>query len=495
MKIKSRKLTLNVKLGAMIVAIIVPFAILVLYLLTSMVNYCNAYNQIVKNVTAANAYNINLRTEMDESVYQIVINATDFERIKQKSDVRDPYEILNEAREDFTILKDITIARGNQRRMERLLKTFDTLEKRIKEIEMNVIEGGHYEKNMFLFENNVKILTEVIQEAIVQYIYHETAHLESIRQDLEIKEQEAVKISVISFGCIVMGALVIGITITRSITIPISRLCKVTKRVSAGDFSVRAEVNASGEISTLTDSFNSMIIRMGEFVERITREERNLRDTELKLLQAQVNPHFLYNTLDAIIWLAEAKQTEQVVSMVSSLSNFFRTTLSKGKDYIKVSEELSHIKSYLEIQQFRYRDIMEYEVNIPEELYDYSILKLTLQPIVENALYHGIKNKREKGKIIVNGILQNGKLIFTVSDNGIGMQKEQLVRLQKDIEEGNVDTREKGGFGLVNVEERIDLNYGKEYGLTFDSEYGVGTRATITIPAIMYDEIIKERKC
>lgn len=171
----------------------------------------------------------------------------------------------------------------------------------------------------------------------------------------------------------------------------------------------------------LNSSFNQMVEEIGHLVEDIRVEELNLRAAELRVLQEQINPHFLYNTLDNIIWLAESKDTEQVVRMVSSLSSFFRTTLKQGAGVITVKEEEQHIRSYLEIQQFRYRDILEYEIAIPEELYEYEIIKLTLQPLVENALYHGIKNKRGGGHIRVSGVLCQDVMIFKVQDDGIGM--------------------------------------------------------------------------
>ena len=212
-------------------------------------------------------------------------------------------------------------------------------------------------------------------------------------------------------------------------------------------------------------------------------EQLNLRATELKLLQAQINPHFLYNTLDTIIWLAEAGQKEQVVMMVSTLSDFFRTTLSKGRDYIMVKEETAHIRSYLTIQQFRYRDILEYEINIPEELNEYQILKLTLQPLVENALYHGIKNKRGLGHILVSGKKQGGNLVFTVRDNGKGMDPERLAYVQRLIRGGLKDEDAPSGFGLFNVNQRLQLNYGPGYGLFLASEEGEWTEVNVIIPA------------
>lgn len=202
------------------------------------------------------------------------------------------------------------------------------------------------------------------------------------------------------------------------------------------------------------------------------------------MLQEQINPHFLYNTLDNIIWLAEANETDQVVTMVSSLSNFFRTTLSGGRDYVTVKEEEEHIRSYLEIQQFRYRDILEYQIHIPEEMYYYEILKLTLQPLVENALYHGIKNKRGMGHISVSGELAGEHLIFTVQDDGIGMTEERLEELRGIIAGEVKDDKKEGGFGLFNVSQRIKLNYGAEYGLEIESTYKEGTTIRVIIPAV-----------
>jgi sensor histidine kinase YesM len=209
--------------------------------------------------------------------------------------------------------------------------------------------------------------------------------------------------------------------------------------------------------------------------------------TELKLLQAQINPHFLYNTLDTIVWLAETKQNEQVSKMVTSLSDFFRTTLSKGEDYITVREEESHIRSYLEIQQFRYRDILEYKIQIDEEIYEFEILKMTLQPLVENALYHGIKNKRGLGHIVVTGVKRDGFLEFKVSDDGLGMKKERLDFIRHVVCDGK-KTRDSAssGFGLYNVAKRLKLYYGKKCQINIDSTYGEGTTVLLVIPAILY---------
>ena len=192
-------------------------------------------------------------------------------------------------------------------------------------------------------------------------------------------------------------------------------------------------------------------------------EQENLRHMEAKLLQAQINPHFLYNTLHTIIWLIEGDKNKEAIDIVVSLSEFFRIVVSKGRDFITIHEEETHIKSYLQIQQSRYKDILDFEINITEELYGYQILKMTLQPLVENSIYHGIKMLRARGKITVTGEKIGEIICFHVIDNGIGMDEEELNALRKEIE--TPGSEQSTGFGVANVNKRIKLNYGDTYGL------------------------------
>lgn len=170
--------------------------------------------------------------------------------------------------------------------------------------------------------------------------------------------------------------------------------------------------------------------------------------------------------------------------MVSALSDFFRTTLSKGRDFVSIGDEEVHIKSYLKIQKFRYQDILEYEIRIPEELHEYQILKMTLQPLVENALYHGIKNKRRLGRILVEGRKEEDTLVLTVRDDGMGIKPEKLDYIKKVIAGDLQDYENPSGFGLFNVEQRIRLNYGTRYGIRLNSTYGEWTEVEIVIPAV-----------
>jgi two-component system sensor histidine kinase YesM len=254
----------------------------------------------------------------------------------------------------------------------------------------------------------------------------------------------------------------------------------VTDQVAKGDLTVRSTASGGAEVNMLSDSLNAMIDKINDLLERITKEQVRLRKAEFELLQSQINPHFLYNTLDTIIWLAESGEQEEVVSMVGSLSDFFRTSLNQGKEVVSIREEIMHVRSYLEIQQVRYRDILEYEIDVAEELDPYLIPKITMQPLVENALYHGIKNKRGVGKITVTGKPEKHYFLLQISDNGIGMTDERMAEVKEGIEKRL--SSEKNIYGLYNVNERIRLNFGEEYGVHISSVYGEGTTVAVKLP-------------
>ena len=223
-----------------------------------------------------------------------------------------------------------------------------------------------------------------------------------------------------------------------------------------------------------------MIEKTSNLIDRVKQEQTKLREAELEILQVQINPHFLYNTLDTIVWLAEAGDNEQVVNMVEVLSDFFRASLNGGKDIVTLEEEYRHVSSYLQIQQVRYKDILEYEIKLPEELGQVQIPKITLQPLVENALYHGIKNKRGKGLIRVYAYKKNDLCVIAVEDNGRGMTPEKLAEIKAGLLRQREE--EKESYGLYNVNERIRLRFGNQYGLSFYSEDHAGTKVEIYLP-------------
>ena len=214
----------------------------------------------------------------------------------------------------------------------------------------------------------------------------------------------------------------------------------------------------------------------------MTEEQIYNRNMEQKLLQAQINPHFLYNTLDNILWLSEAGRKEEVQALVMSLSQFFRTTLSGGRDIITLREEISHVEAYLQIQKFRYQDILSYEIDVPQDLMEVPVIKMTLQPIVENALYHGIKNKRGMGLLTITAFEENSFVCIRVSDNGIGMKEEDLQKVREMVNGTRPPEEDNTGFGLANAAQRLRLNFGEAYRIQIESVYGEGTSVTVYNP-------------
>jgi two-component system sensor histidine kinase YesM len=227
-----------------------------------------------------------------------------------------------------------------------------------------------------------------------------------------------------------------------------------------------------------------MIGRIRELLDSKIKEQENLKKAELRALQAQINPHFLYNTLDTIIWMAQSNKNDQVIEIVSALSKFFRISLSKGNDWITIGEEIERTRSYLTIQRMRYRDIMDFTIEAEEGVANYTILKLILQPLVENALYHGIKNKRQGGTIKLRAKMRNeNEVLLEVEDDGIGFTPDKLAQLQAELADDSGDIRLESGFGIGNVNKRIRLYYGKQFGVTVKSEYNAGTCVSLFIPA------------
>jgi two-component system sensor histidine kinase YesM len=479
---KKKSSTIKRRLNSLVLVCLVPMAAVILYLLVLLNQFSQRYDRIVENITMANEYNITFKEDIDYLMYIIVVNA---DRAGDLVDTSQPYTMIDDARTTFQNLYEMTDSDYARNQLKRILKSLDTLEDRVDDIEKDALVSGSYDTNLERLDLDIRVMTELIQEQIQKYIYYETTNLETLRSGIRSDVNTSIRASILGLILILVGAMLIIRRIMNGITKPIRQLCDVANRAGHGDFEVRArEGQQDEELVVLSTSFNQMVERIGNLVEDIRVEQLNLRAMELKLLQAQINPHFLYNTLDAIIWLAESGENEQVVTMVSALSDFFRTTLSKGRDYITIQEEEKHIQSYLQIQHFRYRDILEYEIRIPEELYQYQILKLTLQPLVENALYHGIKNKRGMGQILVTGEQDGDDLVFCVRDNGIGMKPERLKEVRRRIDDVDNDQKESSGFGLFNVQQRIRLNYGLQYGLSLASEYGEWTEVKVRTPAV-----------
>ena len=476
------------KLIELVLVAMVPILYIAIYLIVALLDYSRAYDQIVSSMMLANNYNMYFKDEMDESLYKLVVSNITFDTIEEDGTLRDPYKLIGELRTESENLLTMTADQESRVWLQSLLRNVDTLEDRVNDIRANQEAEGQYEKNIDMLYNDIYILTELVQDDIQHYIYYQTKSIEHLKTQLNQEVERVIIISVLLGGCIVVVVILTASAILNSITRPIQELCRITSQIAEGNFSDRARMQTEDELEVLSDSVNDMSENLEVMVHQIKEDERKMRRAELRLLQEQINPHFLYNTLDTIVWLIEGDDPDKAVDIVVALSEFFRMVLSKGKEYISIREEEAHIRGYLEIQQVRYQDILDYEIAIDPGLYQYRILKLTLQPLVENSLYHGIKYKRAKGKIWVTGTMQRGalpggdRILLCVQDNGAGMDSEEVERLQAEIQKPCKETEK--GFGLANVNERIRMNFGMEYGMTIESEKGSGTKVSILIPAV-----------
>lgn len=483
MKIKQKThFSIRNKILVLLFAVAIPCMGLAIYLLISMHNYSEVYGKVVSEMTVANNYNITFKEKMDESMYKMVVSSVNSNAVEEDTAWEDPFVLISDLRRDFTGLQKVTQSKESQIWLDRLLRNIDTLEKQIKDIQEKSQIVGNYQENLEALDGDIYIMTDLIQEDIQYYIYYQTKSMDYTNQRLNEEINHFLIIAMILFGILFFGVLSVAFLITTDILRPVKELNAATEAVAKGDFKVRASVNSKDEFAALAHSFNDMAANMEQLLERAKEDERKMRRMDLRLLQEQINPHFLYNTLDTIVWLIEADETEKATEMVVTLSSFFRIVLSKGKEMISIREEEEHIASYLQIQEVRYHDILEYDIQIDKVLYDYKILKLTLQPIVENALYHGIKYKRAKGYIHIHGEKRGDLIYFTVRDNGVGMEKEELDKLLEVIQRPCSETQ--SGFGLANVNERIRMYYGAEYGMKIQSTPGEGTTVEIVIPAV-----------
>ncbi|MDO4306163.1 MAG: sensor histidine kinase [Eubacteriales bacterium] len=293
------------------------------------------------------------------------------------------------------------------------------------------------------------------------------------------RSRQAQSIYLLTAIVLVIGSLLISSAIARNITLPIQRLRDSMARVQVGDFEAAdVEVVSENEIGSLTTSFNVMTHRIQELMEQNIYEQEEKRKSELKALQSQINPHFLYNTLDSIIWMAEGKKNEEVVLMTASLARLLRQSISNEDELVSVGQEVEYARSYLTIQKMRYKDKLEFQIDVAPEICGVQIIKLVLQPIIENAIYHGLKYKESRGLLVVHGYRDGNNAVLEVIDNGVGMDQETLEHI---FEQHKVNYH-SNGVGVYNVQKRLQLYYGKEYGIAYESRTGQGTKATITIP-------------
>jgi len=467
-------LSLRSKMLLAFFVLILILGIPYIFLAIPILQYQAQYNRIIDNITVANSINGYIKFAIDAEMWDIIAGKEDFY-------TADQYAILDDVDAKLAVMRETSTSQRGKLKLRVIQNTMDTLRHDIDRVGVRISAGATFDENMVLLER-IRWVSGLVEESVQDYMLFEVNRTEQQYRTLQAGLQRWIYASVIGMVAAVAFAIVAALRISRSIYLPIKKLHDVTTTIAREDLEPLVMSDNVDEITELGMSFNIMVGKVRELVAAKMQEQENLKKAELRVLQAQINPHFLYNTLDTIIWMVESKRTAQVVELVRALSRFFRISLSKGEDWISVGEEFEHVASYLAIQKIRYRDILDYQIDIDDAILSASILKLTLQPLVENALYHGIKNKRSGGVIQVRGQSQDGAFIhIEIEDNGLGMTPERLAQVRATLHHDAPGPSE-GGFGLVNVNQRIQLYYGQRHGLVIASEYGAGTTVSLTIP-------------
>ncbi|MBN1303265.1 MAG: sensor histidine kinase, partial [Anaerolineales bacterium] len=450
-----------------------------LMMLINIYRFNQQYDALITNITTANSINGYIKPAIDEEMWNIVAGKTDFEDGNQ-------YRIIDQVNAQIETMMANTDSDKSKIKLEVIRRTMGTLTNYVDKMGLQIEQGSNKVADNELVLENIRGVSEVVEDTIQDYMLFEVNQAEQQYKENQARFNQLTIIYLILLPCAIGFSIFAAWLISASIYTPIKKLHDVTTTITKDDLQALVTSDNVDEITELGMSFNIMIGRIRELLNAKVKEQENLKKAELKALQAQINPHFLYNTLDTIVWMAEANKTDQVIEIVRAFSSFFRIALSKGKDWITIREEIEHVRSYLKIQKMRYRDILDYKFEVDKELLNGTILKLTLQPLVENALYHGIKNKRGGGTIIVRAQqVGENSVRLEVQDDGIGLTPEKLARvratLNDDLEIGEIIFSD-GGFGLENVHKRIKLYYGKQYGLYIQSEYNAGTQVIARIP-------------
>lgn len=452
------------KMSRLLMQMFIPITLIFVIMIAMVLTRNIMFASVNGNIADASGFNREFKEEVDLKMYLYVTGYND----------ELPWDEVDSARELAENLLERTRNDDSRKSMKNVLILCDNLGQYMKDIE----QTEQYDERMAQLEANIYGITQLIEDNFYSYLYHEAGELASIQKQLDYWLMAEIAFVIIVIVVVTPIVLKRAFKLSRSITDPIIEMNSRVEAIGDGDLSAHTPVKTDDRnLALLSLGIEDMAERLSKQIELNRQEQIHLRETELSLIQAQINPHFLYNTLDAIVWLIESGKNEQAEQMVTSLSQYFRSFLSDGKEIVTIEEETNHIRSYLEIQQVRYRDIMEYEIDVDPAINEYKLPKLTLQPLVENAIYHGLKPKRGKGVITVTGNTDGEKILLKVQDTGAGMDEEQLQSLKTKIR--NEDTT---SFGLVAAYKRLKLLYGDEFDFDVTSEAGEGTTILIGIP-------------
>jgi len=461
----------NSIIGKIIILFLLMFVLLlfpVIYQSYNSFQQAQAYRELIDNIIYANQLNLDVSDKIEPIVWNIVAG-------KEQFDESGIMPLIVDLRARMIEIRNDTDSVENRGIMDISLRALSILENYLIRLRTQIIDGHPVVENEMLLDE-IRICVAGINDLLLEFSSLQVNEAAVLNEAMSQQSTINLLISLSLTGIVLVVGILAFLYIYKSLMNPINKLLRMSNRISEGNFSQRVELETSDEFNELAKGMNTMSEQIEILLEQRIEEQKQVQMMEHKVLQAQIRPHFLYNTLDAIIWAAEADNVSDVITLVTSLSSFFRISLSHGIDYIPIFDEIEHVRNYLVIQQIRYSDVLSYEINVDEGLPNKKILKLLLQPLVENALYHGIKNTRERGRIIVSISMEGEKIRFSVTDTGIGMTPERLEELVNDINHGSGEK----GYGLFNVNRRLKLYYGQE-GIEIKSEYKKGTEVSFML--------------
>ena len=477
-KSKSIKKSLRYSLVFMILLMVIP----TVYSVAVFSFYTVRYDRIIMNVSSANSLSRVAKEELEGEIWEVVSGLKSFNDGRQ-------YQLLRQIRIGIADMRKGT-SEESKEILEVANRTEKTLEKYVELLGRQIEDRESVSKNEEVMEQ-IRGVSSLLGDIFQEYIVAEIESAESANNNIRF---QSFNIFLIQIGISILAFLIAVYAfsgLSKAIGRPVRDMELLSSRIASGDLKARAELPRVMELDHLAENLNTMAGRIQSLIDENVREQKNLQKAQMKALQAQITPHFLYNTLDTIVWLAEDNDMDEVVEITKAFSAFFRISLSRGREWITLSQEMEHAASYLKIQGIRYRDILEYSIERDEGIDDVPVLKLLLQPLVENAIYHGIKNKRGRGRIMVSARKvpafgeDGGGVRFCVQDNGIGFTEERMREVIADLYSPDGEGL-KASYGLYNVNKRLRLYYDGKVSLDIKSVAGEGSEVSFVIPR-MFD--------
>lgn len=437
------------------------------------------YSQIISNVSTANRISLIAKDDIPAELWNIICGKKEIADGSQN-------KLLDNISSGLLLML-LTINNEESRgKLEVANRAYTTLRRNV-DMLISQIKGGSLVTQNEATLDEIRTITSLFSDIMQDFIVTEIEAANQTNQSLRNTSIILTTIQIIITILAIIISINSFITVSAAIQKPISDMEKLSTKVSNGDLTARIDIPHVNELNTLAENLNTMAGQIDLLIQKNMEEQKNFQKAEMKALQAQITPHFLYNTFDTIVWLAEEEHTEEVVRITKAFSDFLRISLSRGHEWITISQELEHIKNYLTIQKIRYADILNYSIDADEALMDVKMIKLVLQPLIENAIYHGIKNKRGRGKLKVSAHFTNDSrtfVCFTVEDNGAGFTEERLGQVRNELRTGAQDSEKLSSvYGLYNVNKKLKLYYGENTdGLLIESEAGKGSKISFTIP-------------